>query len=679
MTLIIVESPTKARTFNKILKGQDYFVYATLGHFRDLPNKKIAINYEKDFKPEYNIMPKKLNVVNKLKDLIKDNKEIILATDPDREGEAIAYHVAFVLGFAREKWPDIEIEDFNGKKIKRIVFHEITQKALAEALDRPTKLRIDLVKAQQARRILDRIVGYEISPILWKKTKKFWLSAGRVQTVALRIIVEREKEIEKFKKENYFKIIGSFQAKNVKIEAKLQSINNKKIEITQKIKLFAGDYEYTKTNITSKNVNPILESVKKDNYYIDKIQETTINKFPPPPFTTSLLQQDAFYKFRFASKYTMRLAQNLYEKGLITYHRTDSFNLSSRFVFGAKDYIEKEFGKEYTLEKPRGFRTKSRTAQEAHEAIRPTYLNGIDKIKTTKGLTSNHKKLYTLIFNRAVSTQMKEAVSKISKYIIKGKKGYEFLSENQYIVFDGFLKLLNPTFVDKNKQIVNLIEKEIVGLLKAEEEAKETKAPPRYTEGSLIKILEEKGIGRPSTYSPIISIIQTRGYVGKESGYLVPTGLGIGVSDYLSQNFDSIFEIDFTAQMEDSLDEIASGNNMMLSVLNNFYNPFKNQLDIAKSDKSTIEIDESSDKKCPKCEKPLSIRYSKYGKFYACTGYPDCKHTESIKNYVKNKKCSNCNGGVVIKYSKKGLRFYGCENFPKCKYTEFGFKNLKDA
>ncbi|MEX1052351.1 MAG: DNA topoisomerase, partial [Patescibacteria group bacterium] len=419
--------------------------------------------------------------------------------------------------------------------------------------------------------------------------------------------------------------------------------------------------------------------INKGKFKIQNIEENVISKFPPPPFTTSLLQQDAFYKFRYASKYTMRLAQSLYEKGLITYHRTDSFNLSSKFVFGAKDYIEKEFGKEYALEKPRGFRTKSKGAQEAHEAIRPTYLNGLKKIKTVKGLTANHKKLYQLIFNRAVASQMKEASAKITKIYIKSDNDYEFLSENQLLLFDGFLKLLNPKFVEKAKNIIFAKEGSEINLKNLENEEKDTNPPPRYTEGSLIKILEEKGIGRPSTYAPIISLIQTRGYVGKDGGYLVPSGLGKSVSDFLSGKFTKIFNIDYTAQMEEELDKIAAGESKIVKVLKDFYQPFEIELKSTKKDDSLLEITEESEKDCPKCGKPLNTRFSKFGKFLACTGYPDCKYTESIKNYVKNKKCTECGGGVVTKYSKKGLRFFGCENFPKCKFTEFSFFKLKNA
>jgi len=679
MALIIVESPTKARTFNRILKGQDYFVFATVGHFRDLPSKKIAIDFTNNFKPEYEIMLKKQNITEKLQGLLKDHKEIILATDPDREGEAIAYHVAYLLGFINEAWPNVNIKQNKDKTLQRIVFHEITQKELENALNNPTELRIDLVKAQQARRILDRIVGYEISPILWKKTKKFWLSAGRVQTVALRIIVEREKEIIKFGKENYYQIYGTFTDNAKTIEAHLYKIDNKSIEITKKITLFSGEYEYSKTNLDTNNIEKVLSEIKKQKFKITKIDENIINKFPPPPFSTSLLQQDAYYKFRFASKYTMRLAQNLYEKGYITYHRTDSFNLSTKFVFRAKDYIEATFGKEYALEKPRGYRTKSRTAQEAHEAIRPTYLDGLTKIKNAKGLTTNHKKLYKLIFDRAVATQMKEAVSKISKVCISDGNKFEFISENQLITFDGFLKLLNPSFVERNQKIIDLKIGQNLKLTDLREEAKDTNPPPRYSEGSLIRILEEKGIGRPSTYAPIITLIQARGYVGKDGGYLIPSGLGTSISDYLSKTFPNIFEIDFTATMEEELDKIAEGKSEIIKILNDFYNPFKKNLTEAIKDEKEIKIDESTDKTCPKCNKPLNLRFSRFGKFYACTGYPECKYTESIKNYVKNKKCPLCSSKVVIKYSKKGLRFYGCESFPTCKYTEFGYKKLIDA
>src|SRR3989338_5376532 len=395
MALIIVESPTKARTFNYILKSKDgtdknnYFVFATMGHVRDLPKSKIAIDYENDFKPDLEPILNKEKIITQLKKLAAENQEIILATDLDREGEAISYHIAYILGYINEDWPNIGFKE--GVTLKRIIFHEITSKALSEALANPETLRLDLVKAQFARRILDRIVGYELSPLLWKKTGKNWLSAGRVQTVALRLIVEREKEIKIFKTEEYYQIFGLFDPSFAKassfvktsedksegkqdIKAKLISKDNLVYEQKFTLKLFAGDYQYTKTTINKDNVENIKQDCLNDKYKVIEVKESIDSRYPMPPYTTSLLQQDAYYKHGFSSKQTMRLAQDLYERGLITYHRTDSFNLSARFVFPAKEYIEKKYGKEYALEKPRGFRTRSRSAQEAHEAIRPTKL-----------------------------------------------------------------------------------------------------------------------------------------------------------------------------------------------------------------------------------------------------------------------------------------------------------------
>ena len=437
MALIIVESPTKARTFNYILKSKNledknnYFVFASMGHIRDLPKSKIAIDYGHDFKPDLEPILNKEKIITQLKKLAAENQEIILATDLDREGEAISYHIAYILGYINEDWPNIGFKE--GVTLKRIVFHEITAKALAEALANPETLRLDLVKAQFARRILDRVVGYELSPLLWKKTGKNWLSAGRVQTVALRLIVEREKEIKVFKTEEYYQVFGNFgnnvivsetkqsqkeiaaspsapRDDNSLIKAKLISKDTQPYEQKTTLKLFAGEYVYTKTTINKDNIEPIKQDCLSDKYKVLNVEESISPKYPMPPYTTSLLQQDAYYKHGFSSKQTMRLAQDLYERGLITYHRTDSFNLSARFVFPAKEYIEKKFGKEYALEKPRGFRTRSRSAQEAHEAIRPTKLletKAAFKGKKESKLTVNHQRLYTLIFNRAIATQMK--------------------------------------------------------------------------------------------------------------------------------------------------------------------------------------------------------------------------------------------------------------------------------
>ncbi len=674
MALIIVESPTKARTFNRILRGKDYYVFATLGHLRDLPTDKISIDYSKDFQPTYEIIKKKERVVDQLKKLGKKNKEIILATDPDREGESIAYHAGFLLGFFKENWP--EIKQKKDSVVKRIVFHEITPKALFEALEKPEQIRINLVKAQQARRILDRIVGYELSPLLWQKLGKNWLSAGRVQTVALRIIVEREKEINKFTKEKYFQIYGYFK-NNQELKAKLIKKDDKELEISQTIKLFAGEYTFIKTAITNDNLNQIKNDLNSDNYKISDIKEEIVKRYPPPPFTTSLLQQEGFNRFGFTSKMIMKLAQDLYERGLITYHRTDSFSLATSFVFAAKDYILKTFGEKYALEKPRGFKTRSRSAQEAHEAIRPTKLDReIDSEIKDKKLSKNHKLIYQMIFNRSLATQMKEAEIKITKIYILGSKNYLFEAEFQKVIFDGFLKILNPTFVKNNQNDVKFSNGEFITLTKLEPEEKETLPPPRYTEASLIKILEEKSIGRPSTYAPILSLIQDKGYVEREGRYLKPTALGTVISDYLSNGFPKIFDLDYTASMEDGLDLIAENQKKLLDLLNEFYFPFQKELKIEKNNKQKIEFKEEITENCPLCGNPLTPKISRFGKFYACSTYPKCKFTKSIPKFVQGKKCPKCSGRIVVKYSKKKRRFYGCENYPKCDFVEFSYAKL---
>lgn len=710
MALIIVESPTKARTFNRILamskdKGK-YFVFATMGHFRDLPHERIAIDYTHDFKPEYELMKNKTKVVDQLKKLASENDEIILATDPDREGESISYHAAFIIGLISEKWPNISFE--SKKELKRIVFHEITSSALQEALDHPETLRLNLVKAQQARRILDRIVGYELSPLLWKKMGKNWLSAGRVQTVALRLIVEREKEINAFKKEQYCQVYSYFTSISSRgsetpevisskqiassssaprndnvLKAKLVSKDGVNYEIKTKISLFAGEYEYTKTSISKEQSLLIQKDVTSDSFFVSDVKESVQNRYPPPPFTTSLVQQEAFHKFGFSSRMTMKLAQDLYERGLITYHRTDSFNLSTQFVFKAKDYIVKTYGESYSLEKPRGYRTKSRLAQEAHEAIRPTKLevepHSILKKKPGKkktSLTQNHVKLYTLIFARAVSTQMKEAQIKNILISISSQKGYVFISEKQQILFDGFLRVLNPEFVQNNLVPVDIKKGAKAQLQSTSIEELESKPPPRYNEATLIKILEEKGIGRPSTYAPIISLIQDKNYVEKEYRYLLPTKLGAAISDYLSSAFPDIFNLDFTATMEEGLDTVAEGKKDFIQLLTDFNKPFQEELIERKKDTSTIDVEEEINEVCPKCKSKMVVRYSKFGKFMACSKYPACKFTKSFLKTVQNKKCPDCGGDIVVCFTKTRKRFYGCSNYPTCKYSSWTLNKI---
>lgn len=676
MTLIIVESPTKARTFNRILKGKDMYVFATMGHIRDLPSKEIAIDYHNQFEPKYQEIERKKKVIADMHEHAKKHTDIVIATDPDREGESIAYHVAYELGFIDEKWPDFSINDPKNR-LKRIVFHEITSHALENALKAPAGLRLKLVEAQQARRILDRVVGYELSPLLWKKTGKNWLSAGRVQTVALRLIVEREKERRAFQQETYYQIYGVFSGEK-ELRGKLIEKNGVPYESTKTLKLYAGEYTYTKTDITKELSETIDKDLNKDTFVINEITEESVKRYPPPPFSTSLLQQDAFFKYGFSSKMVMRLAQDLYERGFITYHRTDSFNLSTGFVFRAKEYIESKYGKEYALEKPRGYKTKSRMAQEAHEAIRPTKLDGIASLEKSKDkrITINHKRLYKLIFDRALATQMKEADIKISKiFIVSGQK-YVFETVSQQVMFDGFLKVLNPDFVEKNKSSLSAVKGTPILLDLLEAKEMKTNPPPRYNEGTIIKILEEKGIGRPSTYAPIISLIQEKGYVEKEGRYFIPTKLGEPISDYLALSFPQLFNLEFTSDMEGGLDDIAEGKKTAVGLLSEVYNPFKEQIEIQKKDTATVEIKEETTELCPKCGKPMILRYSKYGKFYACSGYPQCKTTKSFLKKVQGKTCPLCGGDVVVKYSKNRKRFYGCSNYPKCHFSSWTIKGI---
>lgn len=665
MDLIVVESPTKATTFKKILKGDSFKVKATLGHVRDLPEKKLAIDLDNKFKPEYLIIPKRKPLINELKALTKEARRVIFATDSDREGEAIAYHLAYLLGFVKENWPDSRLKKTSN--LKRIIFHEITKEAIEQALKQPKTINFDLVKAQQTRRILDRIVGYKISPIIWKKIGKKWLSAGRVQTVALRFIVEREKEIKKFKPETYYKVEGLFFInKNnlIPIRALLVAKDSQKYEKKISLKLFDGDYIYTKISITKDQLENLKKDLLSDTYKINKVETSLIRRFPPPPFITSSLQRQSSRLFGYSAKYTMKLAQELYEKGLITYHRTDSFFLSSKFLTQAKKYIAKNFGVKYSLKKPRQYKSKSKLAQEAHEAIRPT--NIFSKIEKKGELSKPALKLYQLIFKRALASQMAEAQVKKTVVEVLGEKGFLFKSENEVIVFDGYLKIYNQQKSEKNLPLPKKNQTATLKQLKFIE--KTTTPPPRYSEAALIRTLEQKGIGRPSTYAPIISTIQDRHYVEKKEKLFFPTLLGTVVSDFLSKAFPDIFDIYFTAVMEEKLDLIAQGKEGMIKILKGFYQPLKENLKKQQDINQHINVEEKTREKCPRCGNNLVVRYSKFGKFYACSNFPKCKFTKPYGEKI-DKKCPKCGGDVVIKYTKRKKRFYGCSNYPKCDFA----------
>lgn len=663
MDLIIVESPTKARTFSKILKT-DYAIEASMGHVRDLPTNKLSVDTEKSFKPEYVIPDTKKVVVDKILKLAKKAKTIILATDSDREGESIAYHIAFILGHVKEKWP--KKSEIDTKKLKRIVFHEITESAIKEALKNPRELNLDLSDAQQARRILDRIVGYKLSPLLWKRMGKRWLSAGRVQTVALRFIVEREKEILKFKLEPYFKIKTNLKTKEkFEFEATLNGKGNELYEKKTTITLFDGDYSYSKTSIDTKLSEIIATDLQQDVFNVTEVDEKVYPKSPPPPYTTSTLQQDASRLMGYSAKLTMSVAQQLYEKGFITYHRTDSLVIADQFLAKAKVYVQKEFGDKYVVTKPRFYANKSRLAQEAHEAIRPTTP---DKNPESIDLGPRHIKLYSLIRNRSLAVVMSDAKIASMKVTIITKKDYRLSSQFEKMEFDGYLKLYAQN--KKTTPLPDIKKNTTVDIIEVLPTEMQTQPPPRYSEGSLIKTLENRGIGRPSTYAPIISTIEVRNYMEKKEGKLYPTLLGTTVCDYLSNSFQKLFAIDFTAGMEESLDKIADGKESTVALLSSFYKPFDSDLQKEFKKKEYIDVEEKTDEKCPECKSALILRYSKFGKFFACSKYPDCKYTKSFVEKVAQK-CPKCGGDVVVKFTKKKKRFFGCSTYPKCDYASW--------
>ncbi len=664
MDLIIVESPTKAKTFSKIL-GKDFSIEASMGHVRDLPEKKISVDTEHDFKPEYAVSPTKLETVNKILKLAKKAKNIILATDSDREGEAIAYHIAYILGHVKEDWPNKPVIDT--KNMSRIVFHEITESAIKEALKNPRELNIDLIDAQQGRRLLDRIVGYKLSPLLWKKMGKRWLSAGRVQTVALRFVVEREREIEKFKSEPFYRIKTNLATgQKFEFEANLDGHRDETFEKKTAIELFDGTYTYSKTTIDKTRAETIEKDLKTDTFIADQVDEKSYAKTPPPPYTTSTLQQDASRLMGYSAKLTMSTAQQLYEKGMITYHRTDSVILAAQFLTSASKFIKKEYGEKYVSPTNRVYTNKSRLAQEAHEAIRPTNPEKTpDDLEKTLG--PRHRKLYEVIRNRALAIAMADAQMASLKVKIKTQKEYKLSSQFETIIFDGYLKL----YAQKNKstKLPDIKKGSTLDLISINPQENNTQPPPRYSEGSLIKALEHNGIGRPSTYAPTISTTESRNYIEKREGRLYPTMLGSAVCSYLSEKFPKLFEITFTAGMEEQLDDIAEGKQTPVKLLSGFYKPFDAELEAEFKTKDYIDVQETTDEKCPTCGKPLLLRYSRFGKFFACSGYPDCKYTKSFVEKLAQK-CPTCNeGDIVVKYTKKKKKFFGCSNYPKCDYA----------
>ncbi len=647
-SLVIVESPAKASTINKIL-GKKFIVTSSMGHVMDLPKSKMGIEIEKDFTPEYIMIPGKKKIVDALKKGAADCDTIFLATDPDREGEAISWHLANLLG--------------KKKKIYRIAFHEITRTAIEAAIAKPGNIDMNMVNAQQARRVLDRLVGYSISPLLWRKVGK-GLSAGRVQSVAVRLIVDRENEIRVFIPDEYWEVtaelrktIGTPEQKSASFIAKLDKIDGKKADL--------------KKNDESAK---IVSELEKEKFIVEKVDKKEKRKYASPPFTTSKLQQEAFYKLRFQAFKTMKVAQQLYEGlpigeegnvGLITYMRTDAVRVSKESEDFARKYILEKYGPEFVPSMPNVYKAK-KNAQEAHEAIRPALpLREPDSIK--EFLTPDQIKLYTLIWNRFISSQMTPAVFNVVSVDIKAGRT-NFKAQGSQRIFQGFSVVYQENDEEKEEEkLLPVLEAgEALDLLKLDPSQHFTKPPPRYSDASLVKALEEDGIGRPSTYAPIIQTIIARNYVKRKEGYFYPSELGMVVTDLLIKSFPRILDLEFTARMEEELDEIEEGRQKFTEVIKRFYAPFEKEVEHAKVNMRKVKGEAvKTSELCEKCGKPMVIKWGRLGRFLSCSDFPTCRFAKAIPTGVKCPE-PDCGGMLVERRSKKGRHFYGCSNYPKC-------------
>ena len=648
--LIIVESPAKANTIKKFLGGSTKVV-ASMGHIRDLPKSKMGIDIEHDFEPEYINIRGKGDLIKSLKKDAKQAKKIYIATDPDREGEAIAWHLAKILEEEKDK-------------IVRVTFNEITKNAVQKAIKEPRDIDINLVDAQQARRVLDRIVGYKISPVLWKKVRR-GLSAGRVQSVAVKLIVDRENEIEKFIPEEYWNIYADLEDIKTKKEfqAHFYGKDGKKLEIH-----------------SNDEVQVILDNIKDAKYIVSEVKKGEKKRTPAPPFTTSTMQQEASRKLGFTLKKTMSIAQGLYEGvkipekgtvGLITYMRTDSTRISEEARSVAKTQITKLYGENYY--ENRYYKTK-KDAQDAHEAIRPTYID-IEPDSIKDSLSNDQYKLYKLIYNRFLASQMAPAVYDTMNVNIKANS-YDFKANGQVLKFKGFMTLYvegtDKEEIEEEGMLPELEENQEVKLKKLNPKQSFTEPPPRYTEASLVKALEEKGIGRPSTYSPTITTILERRYIEKEKKQLYPTELGKVVNKLLTENFTDVINVEFTAKIEDEFDEIAEGHEKWKKMIREFYGPFEEEVEKVEKELEHVEmVDEVSDVKCEKCGRMMVYKYGRYGKFLACPGYPECKNAKPIIETI-DVPCPKCGATVQVRKTKRGRKYYICENNPKsCDYISW--------
>lgn len=650
--LVIVESPAKAKTVYKYL-GSDFLVKASMGHIRDLPRDRLGVDIEHDFEPEYEIIPERKRTVAELQKSAKQSEAVLLAADPDREGEAICWHLNTLLG------------DFN-KNIYRVLFHEITKRAIEEAFENLGELDQNKIKAQQTRRLLDRLVGYLISPLLWKKIGR-GLSAGRVQSVALRMICEREREIKDFIPEEYWSITAELQGSNPPpFKASLAEIEGKKAKVKDE-----------------KSAKEIVSELHKLPFILERVEVKEKKRNPSPPYITSTLQQDGFRLFRFPVKKTMSVAQKLYEGleigsrgsvGLITYMRTDSVRVSNQALYWARRYIGKNYSKDYLPKKPRIYKNKRR-AQDAHEAVRPTTLSlPPDAVKPF--LKKDEYNLYRIIWNRFIASQMNPALVEETEFDISASK-YQFKAKGEVIKFDGFL-VLYPSLKKEDKILPKAEAGEKLKLIDLESKQNFTQAPPRYTEGSLVRELEARGVGRPSTYAPIIATLQGRVYVVKEKGKFIPTDLGIFVTDFLIKNFPDLMEFKFTALLEEELDRISEGEQNWIDYLRSYYSFLDKDLKQAEKREGVKGKGIPLEDVCPQCGRKLVIKEGRYGRFKACSGYPECKYKESL---VKKEAtpleeiCPQCGAQLVLRQGRYGT-FIACSNYPQCTYTK---KERKDT
>ena len=650
--LLIVESPSKARTIKKYL-GKDFHVLSSVGHIKDLPEKELGIDIARDFKPKYVTIKGKTKIIQQLKSAAKEVSKIYLAPDPDREGEAIAWHIANAL-----KVPE--------HRIQRVLFNEITYSGVQYGIKHPRKIDMSLVNAQQARRVMDRLVGYQVSPVLWKTLYR-GLSAGRVQSVALRIICEREAEIERFISREFWDLtVDLEESKGQRFTVKCVKIAGKKPDIPDE--KTARQHETILKNLT---------------YIIESVKEKEVSKSPSPPFITSTLQQEATRRFRFPPARTMKIAQQLYEGidiggdrvGMITYMRTDSVRISKDAIDGVREFVTNRFGKEYLPTNPRYFKTKKKNVQDAHEGIRPTRFD-LPPEQISEHLTPDQKKLYQLIWNRFAACQMAPARYKQKTVDVKADD-YLFRTVSNDLVFDGFLKAWREDRKEEASKTLpeNLTEGEKVKLVEIHTDQKFTEPLPRFSEGTLIKELDTLGIGRPSTYASIVSTILTRKYVERKTGTLLPTDLGKTVNKILVRNMPNIFNTKFTANMEEDLDNIGSNRKAWLDVIHEFYKPFKQSLDAFDTQRKQIKenLHEKTGEKCELCGSEMVIKWSRNGKFLACSAFPECRNTKPILDTptedLPGKTCPNCEGKMVVKHGRYG-KFWACSNYPKCKTTE---------